>query len=220
MPQIRHLSLLTLFLSLDASAVTAGLDPSGLCTQAAQTAAEATGVPFEVLLAVSVVETGRDHRPWPWTVNLGGDGRWLDTAEEASELVDAALAGGATNIDLGCFQLNYRWHAPAFASVEDMLDPDQNARYAAEYLAGHFAQTGDWALAAAAYHSATPEHADRYRARFEDTLAGFDGLDPTLSELPDTARLNRFPLLVAGSSGRNGSLVPTGSGGLPLIGGS
>ncbi|MCX7286966.1 MAG: transglycosylase SLT domain-containing protein [Rhodobacterales bacterium] len=196
-----------------------GDDPSALCLQAARAAADRTGVPYEVLLAVSLVETGRDRRPWPWTVNLGGEGHWLDSAPEAEALVAAALDQGATNIDIGCFQLNYRWHAEAFSSVADMLDPGQNASYAAEYLASHFATTGDWALAAAAYHSATPEHADRYRTQFETTFAGLtDGELPPGSEIAET-RVNTFPLLVVGAAGTRGSLVPATSGGRRLIGG-
>jgi Transglycosylase SLT domain len=194
-------------------------DPSALCLLAAQAAADRTGVPYEVLLAVSLVETGRDRRPWPWTVNLGGEGHWLDSAPQAEALVAEALDLGATNIDIGCFQLNYRWHAEAFSSLADMLDPDKNAGYAADYLATHFARTGDWALAAAAYHSATPEHADRYRQQFETAFAGLtDGELPAGHETA-ASRVNGFPLLVVGEAGVWGSLVPATSGGRRLIGG-
>jgi hypothetical protein len=193
-------------------------DPADLCLQAASEAADRTGVPYEVLRAISTVETGRHGRPWPWTVNFGGDGRWFDNAVEAETEAAAALDLGATNVDLGCFQLNYRWHADGFASVADMLDPAQNATYAAQYLAQHFAQTGDWALAAAAYHSSTPEFAAAYQAKFEAALAeAGGGTAPSASPGP-AARENRFPLLVAGSAGARGSLVPTSPGGLRLIG--
>ncbi len=50
-------------------------------------AAEETGVPYDVLLAISKVETARDNRPWPWTVNFGGDGKWFDSAAEAEASV-------------------------------------------------------------------------------------------------------------------------------------
>lgn len=218
-PMIHRLLLPSLLLGLVPTVAQGSSDPAARCVSAAQAAAEQTGVPVEALLAISVVETGRGLTPWPWTVNLGGEGHWLQTALEAAKLVQEALDQGATNIDIGCFQLNYRWHASAFASVEDMLDPDRNALYAAGYLARQHARTGDWAAAAAAYHSATPEHADRYRARFEETVADLDGAVPTYSESPVPARGNRFPLLIAGTTGRNGSLVPGTAGGLRLIGG-
>lgn len=205
-------------LLLLATSAAAREDPSALCLRAATRAAATTGVPFEVLHAITKVETGRNDRPWPWTVNFGGEGTWYDTAAEAEAGAAQALDAGATNVDLGCFQLNYRWHAQGFSSVADMLDPERNATYAAEYLARHFAQTGDWSLAAAAYHSATPEYAEAYKAKFE---AAFAGLDTTAGAEPADVvqRTNGFPLLVAGSVGTFGSLVPTGSGGLRLIGG-
>ena len=204
---------------LPGSAATAREELSDICLQAASDAARRTGVPYDVLLAISMVETGRNGRPWPWTVNFGGAGEWFDSAAEAEAGVAKALDAGATNVDLGCFQLNYRWHGEGFASIADMLDPSQNADYAAEYLAAHFAQTGDWALAAAAYHSATPEHAASYQAKFEAAYATLAGEVPAEVAPPDLPeRENRFPLLVAGATGSRGSLVPASSGGLRLIG--
>lgn len=222
MPVIRAriaVAVLTLSVTLPPAMANASGDAADLCTQAAARASQESGVPYDVLLAISVVETGRNARPWPWTINLGGDGHWLDSASSAETLVDQALAEGLTNIDLGCFQLNYRWHAPGFASVADMLDPDRNALYAAEYLAKQFAETGDWALAAAAYHSGTPEYAERYQARFETAWSAVSEDAPApVDDAVVEERLNRFPLLLAGQTGRGGSLVPSLSGGTPLIG--
>jgi Transglycosylase SLT domain len=211
--------LLALILAPPGSTARASSDtPAALCVKAARSAAEQTAVPYDALLAIAVVETGRDLQPWPWTVNLGGDGHWLNSADEAAEVVQTALDGGLTNIDIGCFQLNYRWHASAFASLEEMLDPDRNALYAAAYLAELHSRTGDWSKAAAAYHSATPDHAGRYLARYEETMADLSaaGMDEPLA---GTGRSNGFPLLIAGATGRNGSLVPATPGGLRLLGG-
>ncbi|OYW62402.1 MAG: hypothetical protein B7Z10_11480 [Rhodobacterales bacterium 32-66-7] len=195
-------------------------DPAQLCRKAAADAARNSGVPEEVLLAITLVETGRADQPWPWTVTVDGVGHWLDSADSAEQMIEAALADGISNIDIGCFQLNYRWHANAFLSAEDMLDPEGNALYAATFLASHYDRTGDWASAAAAYHSTTPEYAEVYRARFEDRLAGLaaDGGGPRAMQ--DRADVpNRFPLLIAGVAGARGSLVPAGTGGQRLIGG-
>ncbi|NHB76647.1 transglycosylase SLT domain-containing protein [Rhodobacter calidifons] len=193
-------------------------NPAELCREAAHQAAKRTGVPYAVLLAVTTLESGRNNQPWPWAVNFGGNGQWFDSPGEAAASVRQALLDGATNIDLGCFQLNYRWHASAFASLEDMLDPLQNARYAAEFLAQHYARTGDWALAAAAYHSATPEHARVYQARFEATYARVSPDDPRVA-VTAKERKNSFPLLLAGTAGRNGSLFSSTDRLRPLIGG-
>jgi hypothetical protein len=192
-------------------------DPSSLCLEAAAHASAKTGVPYDVLRAVATVETGRNDQPWPWTVNFGGDGQWFNSAGDAAESVDIALRDGATNIDLGCFQLNYRWHASAFNSVDDMLNPEQNATYAAEYLSKHYAGTGDWALAAAAYHSGTPEYARLYQEKFETTYARL--AENTAEPVHEANfRENRFPLLVAGPPGQNGSLFSARVDGKRLIG--
>lgn len=219
-PAVPKLATCALLCSLMLSAgLPAREDPAGLCLDAAANAARRTGVPYDVLLAISKVETGRNNRPWPWTVNFGGDGRWFDSIVEAETSVTEAVEKGVTNVDLGCFQLNYRWHAKGFATVADMLDPDQNATYAAGFLAAQYAQTGDWALAAAAYHSRTPEYAKIYKAKFEAAYAGVaDESSMSVDEPEDNQRPNGFPLLVAGATGTRGSLVPSGSGGIRLIG--
>lgn len=151
-------------------------DPAALCDAAARAAARSSAVPLEVLAAVALVETGRADargtpRPWPWAINVAGQGAWHATPEDALRAARRALAAGVRNVDLGCFQINHRWHSHAFPSLEAMLDPVTNARYAAQLLAGHYARRGSWPAAAAAYHSATPVHAQRYRKRFEATLA-------------------------------------------------
>jgi len=199
----------------------AGATPAQLCLDAAAAAAHETGVPEEVLIAIALVETGRGDQPWPWTVTIAGTGHWLESAEAAATLVEETLAKGVSNIDIGCFQLNHRWHAEAFASAEDMLDPFRNAAYAATFLSTHHERTGDWPSAAAAYHSATPEYAEAYRARFEDRLANLGPTDAGSARsahdrTPDLP--NRFPLLIAGTAGARGSLVPAGLGGQRLIG--
>ena len=215
----RHVRSGVFCILLLASGLSAREDPAGLCLDAAAHAATRTGVPYAVLLAITKVETGRNNRPWPWTVNFGGEGKWFDTAAEAEASVAEAVGQGATNLDLGCFQLNYRWHSEAFASIADMLDPEGNATYAAEFLARHFADSGDWALAAAAYHSTTPEYAESYKAKFQAAFTGEAGDNTDVPAEPvDIQRPNRFPLLVAGATGARGSLVPVGTGGRPLIG--
>ena len=60
-----------IILSAVAQKLAAREDPSSLCVDAARSAARVTGVPVNVLLAVTLVETGRDRKPWPWTVNVG-----------------------------------------------------------------------------------------------------------------------------------------------------
>lgn len=202
-------------------AAAATADPADLCVEAAHHAAGRTGVPVDVLLAISLTETGRQGKPWPWTVNMQGAGRWFTTRQEAFAFAEAGRNSGARNFDIGCFQINYRWHGENFASIDAMFDPRQNALYAAEFLQALHRETGTWSAAAGAFHSRTEVHATRYRMAFEANLATVAGQprpDPAASIRQDApvivARANAFPLLrQTETAGALGSLVPLGSGG-------
>lgn len=149
-----------------------------LCDDAARSAARDSGVPLSILLAITRVETGRRGRdgidPWPWAVNLDGQGHWFATETEAWRFVYDAFRRGERDFDVGCFQINYRWHGARFTSIEAMFDPFANARYAATFLTDLHRETGDWEGAVRAYHSRTPEKADLYAARFSEVLARID----------------------------------------------
>lgn len=196
----------------------------GLCLEAARRAAAEEGVPLQVLLAVTLTETGRERdgrlTPWPWALNEAGESRWFDSRDQALDHLALVLASGATNVDVGCFQLNYRWHGQAFASLEDMIDPRANATYAARLLKG-LAQDGqDWIAAVGQYHSQTPEYAETYLDRFRPILAAVTDADlPQVTPAAASPRVNRFPLLQTGAAaGSAGSLFPRQSAARPLFG--
>lgn len=186
---------------------------SDICLEAAQRAAEQTGVPFQVLRAITLVETGRDAggtiTAWPWTLNIEGTGYWLDNRAAALARARQSLTQGSTRFDMGCFQINYHWHGQQFSSLDAMLDPETGALYAARLLQTLYQEHGDWSAAAGAYHSRTARHAARYRARFDRHYAG------VATGLPAAPpRINSFPLLRSGSGQTAmGSLVPVFDGG-------
>ncbi len=149
--------------------------PAMLCEQVAMQVAAETGVPADVLGALTLTETGRRQdgvlRPWPWAVNAEGAGTWFDDPRQALDFASARVAAGRTNVDIGCFQLNFRWHGQNFGSVAEMFDPLANARYAAGFLRELYAESGDWRAAAGMFHSRRPADAARYLARFDDLRA-------------------------------------------------
>ena len=112
-------------------------------------------------------------RPWPWAINREGKGYWFGSRDEALAFARASLAEGRPSFDVGCFQINYRYHGQNFPSLEAMFDPDTGAAYAAQFLRSLY--RGDWSAAAGAYHSQTPTRASVYRARFDRILAGLGG---------------------------------------------
>ncbi len=144
-----------------------GLAAAQDCARLAAEAGAEAGIPDGLLPAISLVEAGRGTgnggiAPWPWTLNEGGKGMYFDTREEALAYLAEALARGVTNIDIGCMQLNWKWHSAGFASPEEMIDPVRNTRYAARFMTELHNRLGSWEVAASAYHSTDPERGQRY----------------------------------------------------------
>lgn len=221
MPELKIVFLSLWVQALVATAALAVTDmrTADICDRAARRAARAEGVPLDVMQAITRVETGRrvdgSLHPWPWTVNLEGKGYWFGSEAEAKTYVFEVFKSGARSFDIGCFQINYRWHGKAFRSIDAMFDPDQNAAYAAQFLKRLYAEHGDWSAAAGAYHSRTPEHARRYVTRFQTVLAALsDAPEPVARQAVDPFRRTALPLIPLGPSPAGthrpalGSLVP------------
>ena len=178
---------------------------ANLCDAAAHHAARETGVPADVMLTITRLETGRGKKaePWPWTVNHAGNGSWFQTEDDARSYVFSRIKRGVKNVDVGCFQINYRWHGNAFRSLDEMFDPKSNALYAARFLQDLYREFGTWTQAAGAYHSRTPRYADRYKKKFRSLRPRFADLE--LPQVDDTAP--NEPRILA----RNTVTAPSGS---------
>ena len=225
--------LLTLLLFLGmANLSKASQNGLEICDQAAQYAAQKTGVPISVLQAITRTETGRKRngtmQPWPWTVNMEGKGVWFPSEDQARAYVYKNYKRGARSFDIGCFQINYKWHGREFASIEEMFQPIPNALYAAKFLQKLYREKQDWSKAAGAYHSRTAKYANKYQIRFNsfrnkllanDTPAVNLAIGPLIAEVktgtptaasrPSQIRVNTYPLLKTGTRPNNlGSLVP------------
>ncbi|MDU9006580.1 transglycosylase SLT domain-containing protein [Sedimentitalea todarodis] len=219
----RHLFAATFALVLStAPGVSAehSAETSRLCDRAARLAAKSRNVPYDVLQAISRAETGRTAEgrlePWPWTVNMEGTGKWFASEDEARAYVFRHFKRGARSFDVGCFQVNYKWHGAAFRSIDDMFDPVINADYAAKFLLELYDEFGSWSAAAGAYHSRTQTHARTYAARFDEIRAATAGQRqiPVVAEHapvrgPSTVFASGAPApLISGGAARMGSLVP------------
>ncbi|MDR7126848.1 transglycosylase SLT domain-containing protein [Pseudotabrizicola sp. 4114] len=187
-------------------------DSQNLCDTAGSRAAKITGVPVPVLLAISRVETGRTIggvlAPWPWAVNQAGSGSFFESKSDAVDHVSFALSNGETNIDVGCFQINMRWHGTEFASLEAMFDPAENALYAARFLLQLYQEFGSWDDAIGAYHSRQSGAATAYLAKVS-ALMDTTLQTPASVPLQTASGDNRYPLLMPGVAGAHGSLVTT-----------
>jgi hypothetical protein len=193
------------------------------CNAAAITAANNAAMPPDVLLALTLVETGRNRSgsfdPWPWTLNMEGKGYWFGTRDEAVDFATKSYAAGARSFDIGCFQINHRWHGEAFTSFDQMFEPLDNATYATQFMTSLYEEGGSWSWAAGAYHSRTVSLAAKYRARFDRIFANLTDT-PMEVDLPiivasnETTRPPRLstwapfqPIDMAAVPVRNGSLA-------------
>jgi Transglycosylase SLT domain len=148
-----------------------GDSPATLCEQAIARAEIIGRTPPGMVAAIGQVESGRPDprtgsmRPWPWTIDANGVGRFFATKAQAVAAVAALQAEGVRSIDVGCMQVNLMDHPDAFASLDQAFDPGSNAIYAVRFLNALYRGTGSWLDAIAAYHSETPQIAEDYRRR-------------------------------------------------------
>ncbi len=220
--------LIVLYLLIGALAkpAHATTDPAEICDAVAGIAAREAGLSVSMLRALTRTETGRARNgrltPWPWTVNMEGAGRWFDTRNEALAYARKHHARGATSFDVGCFQINYRWHHKAFTSVEAMFDPLENARYAAKFLLELKSEGVDWQKAVGHYHSRTPTLAQKYVTRFNrireklrppaSEAVQYAKASPSETPSPAPRKSSSSPLLIAASVDRRGAAPPNPGG--------
>jgi soluble lytic murein transglycosylase-like protein len=128
-------------------------EPLPICEQQMTRAAAAYDIPLEILYSVGLTETGSRGTLNPYDMNV--DGRAVHSSNLNEALARFALerSRGAKLIDIGCMQINHRWHASHFRSLEEMFDPEHNVQYAASYLKSLYREAASWTLAVARYNA-------------------------------------------------------------------
>jgi hypothetical protein len=146
-------------------------NPWTICAKATNLVEREEAIPRQLLRAISKIESGRFHprkqvvMAWPWTVMAEGRGRYLASKEDAIAEVVALQAKGVRNIDVGCMQINLRYHPDAFRDLEEAFDPVANVRYSALFLKSLVAEHRTWSKAVAYYHSGNPDRYVAYRSK-------------------------------------------------------
>ena len=109
-------------------------------------AAAATGMPVEVLLAVSHVESGFH----PHAINISGEAFFPSSHNEALRL----LLRSRNNVDIGLMQVNWGYWGDKFGlSKSELLDPQLNVLVGAKILEHCVRVSGSWWKGIALYHS-------------------------------------------------------------------
>ena len=122
-------------------------------------------LPNKLLTSISLVESGlkRNNKlsSWPWTLNVNGKSMYFDNKEDTIEHLKKSLKMNK-NIDIGCMQINYKYHGKNFKNLDDIISPNKNVKYAASFLRKLFKKHKSWNEAISRYHSSKPKRKKRY----------------------------------------------------------
>ena len=120
-----------------------------------------TDIPKGLLLGIGKAEAIRKinnkYIIWPWTINHAGKSMFFDTKKQMSKYVFKNLKKKDLNIDVGCMQVNIRWHKNNFKKIADMFEVSPNISYAASFLLQLKNKHGSWDKAIKHYHSSDPK---------------------------------------------------------------
>ena len=121
-----------------------------------------TDIPNGLLHAIGKVESGRflnknNHVIWPWTVNHAGKSLFFNTKNQMEKYVLKNVMENDFNIDVGCMQINLKWHKNYFKKINNMFSLEPNISYAASFLIQLKNRHGSWDKAIKHYHSSDPE---------------------------------------------------------------
>jgi soluble lytic murein transglycosylase-like protein len=125
----------------------------GPCEREMARAAQAENIPLAVLYSVGLTETGARGLLQPYAMNIDGEAVVSASLPEAIAKFNAAQARGAKFIDIGCMQINQRFHGKNFVSLAAMFDQRLNVSYAARFLKQLRARETSWTLAVARYNA-------------------------------------------------------------------
>jgi len=109
-------------------------------------AAAATGIPVELLLAISHVESGFH----PHALNVSGRSFFPSSIYQAVGLLNRT----GDNVDIGLMQVNWsQWGDKFGLSKSELLDPQLNVLVGAKILEHCIRVSGSWSQGVGLYHS-------------------------------------------------------------------
>lgn len=145
-------------------------------------------IPSGIMQGIARVESGRvgldgKRKSWPWTVNDGVEGLFFEDQASALEFVEVSYANGENSVDVGCMQINTKWHKENFRDFAEMFDPNVNMDYAASFLIILRNRHGSWDQAIRHYHSNDPSKNERYVRKVRAVMAAEDHKLPSSPQL-------------------------------------
>lgn len=153
--KLRLLAPLALAFTCNASAEPQADTPAtaATCEREMLRASQKYKVPLAVLYSVGLTETGRKGSMQPYAMNVDGKAVFSRSLAEAQGKFQGFLSSGAKFIDVGCMQINHRFHGKQFRSLAHMFNPSDNVDYAARFLVELKAREQTWTMAVARYNA-------------------------------------------------------------------
>lgn len=125
-------------------------------------------LPKDSLYSISLQETKKKHSKfniaivWPWTVNVEGVGYHFKTKTAAVNFTKGQIKQGKKSIDVGCMQVNLKYHPDAFKSINQAFSPRSNIAYASKLLKEKYNKHKNWNKAIGSYHSESADRGKKY----------------------------------------------------------
>ena len=150
-----------IFLSLINETFADDIKKLNLCEKIIKNIELQTDIPKGLLLGIGKAEAIRKinnkYIIWPWTINHAGKSMFFDTKKQMRNYVSKNLKKNDFNIDVGCMQINIKWHKNNFKKIADMFEVSPNISYAASFLLQLKNKHGSWDKAIKHYHSSDPK---------------------------------------------------------------
>lgn len=142
-----------IFASSSASAQTSDFGVTSDCpTLIAQTEAR-RNIPRGLLMAIALTESGTGGSPSPYAMNIAGRSHFARSGQEMANIISANWSRGVRSIDVGCMQINLKYHGGKFPRLTDLLNSTTNVEYGASYLIRLATASGSWKDAVMSYHN-------------------------------------------------------------------
>ena len=121
-------------------------------------------LPNKLLTSIALVESGikkREFKSWPWTLNVSGKSMYFDNKLETIEYLKSNI-NLKKSIDVGCMQINTKYHLKNFKDLSHLVEPEENVKYAAIFLLKLYKKHKSWNEAVSRYHSSIPKKKKNY----------------------------------------------------------
>tara|TARA_B100000963_G_C22537024_1_gene630279 strand:+ start:239 stop:847 length:609 start_codon:yes stop_codon:yes gene_type:complete len=122
-------------------------------------------LPNKLLTSIALVESGfkknKNFYSWPWTLNVSGKSFYFDTKKEILNYLKNNIRE-KKSMDVGCMQINTKYHLKNFKDLNQIIEPEENVKYAAKFLSDLYKKHRSWNEAIARYHSSIPKRKKRY----------------------------------------------------------